>query len=206
MLGKAPNQDQRELFKATLKQIIDPKHPLAILAQAIPWKRLEEKFEHLYSHTGAPSHHFRKMTGILLLQRIYHFSDERVVALWRENPYFQYFCGETSFQWEQPCAASDLVHFRKRLGKEGIEALFALSVPMHGNKLAKAKEVLGDTTVQEKNITYPTDAKRYKKVIERCTTLAQRVGVQGDRIFLLLFSVPLRVETFRNIFQEMYAW
>ena len=178
MLGKPPNQDQLELFKANLKQILDPKHPLLILAEAIPWKKLEKEFEHLYSHTGAPSHHLRKMIGILLLQRIYNLSDERVVALWRENPYFQYFCGEASFQWEQPCAASDLVHFRKRLGKKGIEALFALSVHMHGNKLAKAKQVLVDTTVQEKNITYRTDAKLYKKVIQRCTTLAQRVGVK----------------------------
>ena len=59
-----------------------------------------------------------------------------------EAPYFQYFSGEAAFQWQQPCAASDLVHFRKRLGKEGIQALFALSVQMHGNKLAKAKQVL----------------------------------------------------------------
>ena len=49
---------------------------------------------------------------------------------------------------------------------------------MHGSKLAKAKEVLVDTTVQEKNITFPTDAKLYKKVIEQCNTLAQRAGVQ----------------------------
>lgn len=45
MLGEAPNQQQIDLFKAALKQIIDPKHPLVILAQAIPWVRLEEKFE-----------------------------------------------------------------------------------------------------------------------------------------------------------------
>ena len=178
MLGKQPNQDQLDLFKATLKQIIDPNHPLVSLAHAIPWKTLEDKFEHLYSHTGTPSHHLSKMVGITLLQRIYNLSDERVVAMWMEALYFQYFCGEASLQWQQPCAASDLVHFRKRLGKEGIQALFALSVQMHGSKLDKAKEVLVDTTVQEKNITFPTDAKLYKKVIEHCNTLAQRAGVQ----------------------------
>ena len=178
MLGKAPNQHQVDLFKPTLKQIINPNHPLVSLAHAIPWKKIEDKFKHLYSHTGTPSHHLRKMVGITLLQRIYNLSDERVVALWMEVLYFQYFCGEASFQWQQPCAASDLVHFRKRLGKPGIQALFTLSVHMHGTKLAKAKEVLVDTTVQEKNITFPTDAKLYKKVIEQCNTLAQRAGVQ----------------------------
>ena len=67
MLGKPAHQDQLELFKATLKQIIDPKHPLLILAKAIPWKKLEKKFEQLYSNTGAPSHPLSKMGGILLL-------------------------------------------------------------------------------------------------------------------------------------------
>ena len=52
MLGKAPNQQQFDLFKPTLKQIIDPNHPLVSLAHAIPWKNLEDKFTHLYSHTG----------------------------------------------------------------------------------------------------------------------------------------------------------
>ena len=118
------------------------------------------------------------MIGLLLLQRIYNLSDERVVDMWRQAVYFQYFSGQASFQWQQPCAASDLVHFRKRLGQEGIQALFALSLQMHGSKLAKAKEVLVDTTVQEKNITFPTDAKLYKKLIEQCNTLAQRAGVQ----------------------------
>ena len=178
MLGKAPHQQQLDLFKPTLKQIIHPNHPLVCLPHPIPCKKLEDKFEHLYSHTGAPSHHLRKMIGLLFLQRIYNLSDERLVDMWRQAVYFQYFSGQATFQWRQPCAASDLVHFRKRLGKQGIQALFALSLQIHGNKLAKAKQVLVDTTVQEKNITFPTDAKLYKKVIERCNILAQRVGVQ----------------------------
>ena len=63
MLGKAPNQHQFDVFKATLKQIIDPNHPLVSLAHAIPCKNLEDKFEHLYSHTRAPSHHSTKWRG-----------------------------------------------------------------------------------------------------------------------------------------------
>ena len=63
MLGKSPNQHQLDVFKATLKQIIDPNHPLVSLAHAIPCKNLEDKFEHLYSHTGAPSHHSTKWRG-----------------------------------------------------------------------------------------------------------------------------------------------
>ena len=41
-------------------------------------------------------------------------------------------------------------------------------------------EVLVDehTTVQEKNITFPTDAKLHKKIIERCNKIAKKEGVK----------------------------
>ncbi|MEL6607236.1 MAG: IS5 family transposase, partial [Bacteroidota bacterium] len=178
MLGQEKNPGQLELFRASLSQIINPEHVLVMLANLIPWKLLETHFSKLYSKTGTPSHPIRLMTGILLLQRIYNLSDERITAMWQENPYFQFFCGKTSFQWQQPCAASDLVHFRKRLGEQGMKLLFSLSIQLHKDKVAKAKEVLVDTTVQEKNITYPTDEKLYKRVIDRCNQIAQRVGVK----------------------------
>ncbi|MEO1301513.1 MAG: IS5/IS1182 family transposase, partial [Bacteroidota bacterium] len=75
------------------------------------------------------------------------------------------------------CAASDLVHFRKRIGKEGIDYLFSLSAQLHKTKIAKAKEVIVDTTVQESKTTFPTDAKLYKKVIERCNAIAKQSKV-----------------------------
>ena len=86
--------------------------------------------------------------------------------------------GEATFQWGQPCAASDLVHFRHRLGEKGIQKLFALSIALHADQVKKAKEVIVDTTVQEKNITFPTDAKLYKKVIEQCNRIAKSCGLK----------------------------
>ena len=178
MLGKEKNPGQLDLFRAALHQILNPNHPLILLANIIPWESLEQQFAQLYAKTGAPSHPIRLMTGLLLLQRIYNLSDERITMLWQENPYFQAFCGKTNFHWEQPCAASDLVHFRKRLGKKGMEVLFKASIQLHKDKVDKAKEVLVDTTVQEKNITFPTDEKLYKKVISSCNKLAKKVDVK----------------------------
>ena len=43
MLGKSPNQHQFDLFKPTLKQIIDPNHSLVTLAHAIPCKKIEDR-------------------------------------------------------------------------------------------------------------------------------------------------------------------
>lgn len=178
MLGQSPDQGQRDLFKNLLAHQLNPQHPLYVLGHVIPWKQLEAHFAPLYGRVGLPSHPLRRMSALLMLKYLYNFSDERVVAMWQENPYYQYFAGEATFQWGQPCAASDLVHFRHRLGEEGIKKLFALSVALHADKVKRAKEVIVDTTVQEKNITFPTDGKLYKKVIEKCNAMAKRCGIK----------------------------
>ena len=59
-------------------------------------------------------------------------SDDRLLGISVQNPYFHAFCGERTFQWPEPCASSDLTHFRKRLGKEGVEKIFKASVLLHG--------------------------------------------------------------------------
>lgn len=179
MLGQPKtNQKQLSLFGNSLLQLLNPNDSLIILADGLSWHKLEARFKHLYSHTGAPSHPIRRMLGLLLLQHMFKLSDERIVEVWKQNPYYQYFTGEAEFQWYQPCASSDLVHFRKRLGEEGIRILFAVSVGLHGSEVKKAQEVIVDTTVQEKNISFPTDAKLYKKVIDTCNKVAQKSGVK----------------------------
>ena len=178
MLGKSPHQQQTDLFKNLLSHQLNPQHPLYLLARVIPWEKIEEAFAPLYGKVGLPSHPIRKMAALLMLKHLYNLSDERVVAHWETNPYFQYLAGEATFQWGQPCAASDLVHFRHRLGEDGIAKLFALSVALHADKVKKAKEVMVDTTVQEKNITFPTDAKLYKKVITKCNRIAKSCGIE----------------------------
>jgi transposase, IS5 family len=130
MLGQSPNQAQTDLFKDLLANQLNPKHLLYLLAQAIPWKKLEEAFAPRYGRVGLPSHPIRKMASLLMRKHLYNFSDERVVAMWQESPYYQYWAGEATFQWGQPWVASDLVHFRHRLGEEGIAKLFALSVAL----------------------------------------------------------------------------
>jgi IS5 family transposase len=44
------------------------------------------------------------------------------------------------------------LHFRKRIGVEGFNLIFKMSVALHG-KQAQESSVLIDTTVQEKNIS-----------------------------------------------------
>ena len=84
------------------------------------------------------------------------------------------------FQWSVPCDPSDLVYFRKRIGAAGVQRILKVTVQLHGAR-AQETEVVVDTTVQEKNITHPTDTKLTHKIIRRCWKLADYNGVKLRR-------------------------
>lgn len=156
-------------FEDTLNQ----KHPLLILANKIHWHLFEDAFLPLYSQTkGRPAKPIRMMVGLLMLKHIRNVSDESVVEQWSENNYYQYFCGENAFVAAPPCEASELVHFRNRIGEQGIELILKESIRINGDD-ANDDNINVDTTVQEKNITFPTDAKLHKKIIKKCKKIAE---------------------------------
>lgn len=176
MIGTSTDQNQKNLFQPLLKEFINPKHSLVILAHKFPWNELEHEFADLYSTTGTPAKPIRLMAGLLILKQMYNLGDETIMPEWIRDPYFQYFCGEAEFQWKFPCDPSDLVHFRKRLGENGVEKIFAVSVQLQGKDI-RSEDVIVDTTAQEKNITFPTDSKLYRKVIEKCNSIADKEGI-----------------------------
>jgi len=169
--------NQMQFLCSGFKETLDPQNSLYKLAAKIPWQKLEEEFSHYYVNWGRPAKPIRLMISLLLLKQLFNASDERTVASWTENIYWQYFSGEQELKWGLPCEASDLVHFRNRIGEKGIEKIFKMTIKLHGKK-ALEKQVLIDTTVQEKNITYPTDTKQSVKIIGKCVTIAKKVGVK----------------------------
>lgn len=176
MLGKSPNQNQTNLFSPLLKQFINMNHELVLLAEKIEWKYFENSFKDLYSNTGQPGMPIRLMVGCLMLKRLYNLGDETLASAWIMNPYMQYFCGEAHFQHKFPCDPSDFVHFRNRIGEKGIEKIFKYTIELHG-KSAKSKQVISDTTVQENNTTYSTDAKLAKRIIDKGAQIAKQEGI-----------------------------
>jgi IS5 family transposase len=70
-----------------------------------------------------------------------------------------------------------LVEFRKRIGEEGMELIFKESIRING-KDAQKDILSADTTVQEKNITFPTDDKLYKKIISKCQDIADKENIE----------------------------
>ena len=191
MLGKIKADFQQNLFKIRLTDFIDQAHPLVKLAGEILWDGMEQKFENLYSDQGRPSIPIRKIAGLLLLKEMFNESDESVVERWIENAYWQYFTGEDFFQTKQPFDPSEFVHFRKRLKESGLEYLLSQSVALHPGA-ENEKEVQVDTTVQEKNITFPTDAKLAKKVIEKCVIIAEKEGVEQRQSYARVSKQLLR--------------
>ncbi len=183
MIGKSPNQNQRDLFQPLLVDFIDLQHELVLLSNKIDWHYFEKEFSSLYATVGQPAMPIRLMVGSLMLKRIYNLGDETLCDAWKMNPYMQYFCGMAHFEHKFPCDPSDFVHFRHRLGEKGIEKIFAYSVKIHG-KDAKEKQVLSDTTVAENNTTFPTDAKLAKKIIDKCNAIARKENVKQRQTYV----------------------
>lgn len=183
MVGKSRPQNQTDIFTPHLTEFINMGHELVLLSQQLDWQHIEKELSTYYSHTGQPSMPIRFMVGCLLLKRMYNLGDETLAKAWMRDPYMQYFTGEAKFQHKFPCDPSDFVHFRKRIGARGVEQIFALTVKSHG-KDAFSKMVLSDTTVQENNVTFPTDSKLAKKVIDRCNAIAKTEGISQRQTYV----------------------
>lgn len=191
MLGKIKPNYQQHLFQTRLTELINLEHPLVKLAQQIDWEKMEVELQNLYSTQGRPSIAIRKIAGLLMLKQMFNQSDELVVERWIENPYWQYFTGEDFFQNKQPFDPSEFVHFRKRLKEKGLEFLLSQTVALHP-QAKDEKEVQIDTTVMEKNITFPTDAKLAKKIIDNCDTIAKKEGVKLRQTYRRIAKQHLR--------------
>lgn len=144
-----------DFFRARLDQMIDLRHPLAVLAGRLPWAAIEAalapKFAHQdrapktevidglfgvetvefgggISRAGRPRLPIRLMAGLLYLKNTFDLSDEELVQRWSENVYFQHFCGMTYFEPRLPCDATQIGRFRRAVGEEGLEQLLKATI------------------------------------------------------------------------------
>lgn len=174
---------QSELFKNRLSTQLNPKDPLLILASQINWSFFEEEFGSLYkSGPGQPPKPIRLMVGLMLLQHMHGLSDEQLVLQWVQNPYWQYFCGYDYLQWELPSDPSSMTRWRKRLGPDNLEKILAETIVTAVKTEAVApqdlKRVIADTTVMEKNISFPTDSRLLNRARAQLVKLAAECGLK----------------------------
>ena len=94
--------------------------------------------------------------------------------------HIQYFCGHEAFSISAPCASSELVHFRHRIGEKGVELILKESIRINlaledrkkeeedrknrkngrGRKSDKDQTAFIDSSVQEKNVTFSATLRR----------------------------------------------
>ena len=113
------------LFQPLLIDLLDHNHELFVLAHKIDWQWIDSELASSYAKIGRAGIPSRMMAGLHLLKHAKGLSDEEVCRQWRENPYFQYFCGEEYFQHCFPIERSSMTHWRKRIGDEKLELLIS---------------------------------------------------------------------------------
>ena len=174
---------QGDLLRSRLDAIIDMGHPLVKLARTIDWSFLEQRFGAVYDDTpGRPPLSTRLMAGLAILKHTHDLSDEVLCERWLENPDYQFFCGEEFFQHRLVFDRSSLTRWRQRMGEEKLQALLqeSLSVATRTNAIKPAdfNRIIVDTTVQPKNVMFPTDARLLNRAREILVRLAKRQGVR----------------------------
>ncbi len=177
-----PRSLQTELFKIPIHKIINTRHSLCVLGAKINWSEFDKSFGPLYSEgKGRPAKPTRLMVGLHYLKHTYNLSDEEVVSQWLENPYWQYFCGNEYFEHGFPIDASSMTRWRKRVSEAGMEKLLEETIvtglEIGVLKKASMNKLNVDTTVQEKAVSFPTDAKLYHRMREKLVDLSKEHGV-----------------------------
>jgi IS5 family transposase len=158
-----------DFFRSRIDQMIDLRHPLAVLASHMPWQQIEaslaENFKRQVkagkevdgidlfgptqqtvgggiSNAGRPRRSLRLMASLLYLKHAFNESDEGVCERWSETPTWQYFSGMEYFEHRLPCDPTLLVKFRKSIGEDGVERLLAHTIAAaQGMKLVSDKQM-----------------------------------------------------------------
>lgn len=153
------------------------------LAALFDWEVFEREWAGFFpSAKGRPATERRLVAGLLYLQHAYRLSDEAAVVRWVENPNYKHLTGGAFFQHRLPTYPSSLTRWRGGIGEEGVEWLLTQTIRA-GQKSGAIDEdsvrrVAVDTTVMEKAIAHPTDARLYERPRDQLVALAQEAGVE----------------------------
>ena len=163
-----------DFFRSRLDQMIDLRHPLAVLASRMPWQEIEASLAHQFarqvkagkkvediglfgsvvqtvgggkSNAGRPRLPIRLMVSLLYLKHAFNESDEGVVERWAETPTWQYFSGMDYFEHRYPCDATLIGKFRKLIGEDGVEELLSQTISVAVNLKVISQKALETVVV-----------------------------------------------------------
>jgi IS5 family transposase len=161
-----------KLFSQSITVKVPKEHSLIILANQLPWKEMFQLIENDLKNSvlSKTCHYGRKLKGRIhlgayLLQKMYDFKDRQTEQSIRDNAAYQIFCGYGIVdKWHCPDHTS-IEKFRSRLSPETQNQLTnMLCRNAVSLGLATLCDIDIDSTVQEANMTYPTDAKMLRKL------------------------------------------
>jgi len=180
-----------------LEDLLDKQHGLYQMANRLNWDYLVEAYGPYYvENNGRPGIPIRIIVGLHYLKYLEQESDESVVEKFCENPYWQYFCGLEYFVHTLPCHPTTLVKWRNRVGIDGVEKLLEHVVNTAKREGFLAEKLLArvniDTTVQEKNITFPTDAKLYFKSCQLLVKAAKARNISLRQSYVRVSKLALQ--------------
>lgn len=141
-------------------------HPLMRLAASLPWLLLIDLVvRDLKTTTGKGMWWMGRKIKVrihiaaYLLQRLYNFTDRKLEYQLKDNAAFQLFCGLNLVDgWHAP-DHTKIEEFRNRLTPETQRVLAnTIAQVAVGLGFADPREVDFDSTVQEANMAYPSDA------------------------------------------------
>ena len=168
---------------SSLSDMLNQSHPLYQLADKIDWEKFETAFQPLYCRdNGRPGKPIRLMCGMLILKHLRNLSDESLVEQWSENAYYQYFCGMQEFTPYAPCASSELVHFRQRIGEKGVELIFQESIRVNNENDDDHHHDTAfiDSTVRGKEYHFtPQMQSCIKKIVKKVLGLVKKTGASS---------------------------
>jgi IS5 family transposase len=202
-----------DFFRARLDQMIDLRHPLAVLSTRLPWKHIEAVLAPYFARTarpgqtsadedlfgeavqasggvsnaGRPRLPLRLMAALLYLKHAFNLSDEELVERWAENVVWQYFSGRDYYEPKLPCDATQIGRFRTAIGEAGVEELLAATlntaVQTKAVKPVEFERIIVDTTVQEKAIAYPVDSRLMEIARHKLVCAAKAAGIDLKQTF-----------------------
>lgn len=144
-----------DFFRSRLDQMIDLRHPLAVLANRMPWAQIEAALAPVFAHrdragavietldllgptrriagagvnaAGRPRLSIRLMAALLYLKHAFNLSDEELVERWAENVVWQYFSGQAYYEPRLPCDATQIGRFRSAIGEAGVGELLKATI------------------------------------------------------------------------------
>jgi IS5 family transposase len=163
-----------------------------ILADQIPWHRIEQQYSKLFSEDeGCPAKAARLGFGALLIKERLGATDRETVEQIRENPYLQYFLGLAEYQDEPPFHHSMMTHFRKRFSKESLDDINDMIVEKAMNRSSEVSDessddddkpsnngkLIVDATCTPADIKYPTDLNLLNEAREKTEEIIDAMHV-----------------------------